>query len=181
MRNVNKENVAEHSYHVAILTHALCSIGNEQFGKHLDADRAVTLALFHDATEMFTGDIPTPVKHNNPAILQNFRQIEHNAAEKLVHMAPAALRHVYMPLLQPEEEDSEIRHYIKAADRLDAYLKCVSELSAGNYEFATAKKQIKEDLTAMNLPEVDYFLTYLAPSFEKTLDEMSLPVQDPEM
>lgn len=178
MRNVTKENVAEHSYHVAILTHALCSIGNELFEKCLDANKAATLALFHDATEMFTGDIPTPVKHNNPAILQNFRQIEHSAADKLVSMAPAPLQHIYASLLLTERTDDELMRYVKAADRLDAYLKCVNELNAGNYEFATAKEQIKSQLLQLNMPEVDYFLKHLAPSFEKTLDEISLPIRN---
>lgn len=178
MRNVTKENVAEHCFQVAILTHALCSIGNEIYGKNLDTHQAVTMALFHDATEMFTGDIPTPVKHHNPEILNNFRKIESNAAEKLIRMAPSSLQHIYASLLRPQDQCAELKLYVKAADRLDAYLKCVSELSAGNQEFATAKHQIKSQLDEWQLPEVNYFLTHLAPSFEKTLDEMSFPVQE---
>lgn len=174
MRNVVRENVAEHSYQVAILTHALCTIGNELFDRSLDTGKAVCLALFHDATETFTGDIPTPVKHRNPDMLQHFRQIEQSAAEKLVSMIPDPLQELYRPLIFGKYESSDLQTYVKAADLLDAYLKCTSEMSAGNGEFATAQKQIRAALEKMELPEVHYFLEHLAPSFEKTLDEMTM-------
>lgn len=173
MRNVVKENVAEHSYHVAILTHALCTIANEVFGKNVPAEKAVTMALFHDATEMFTGDIPTPVKHHNPEILRNFREIEQKAAERLTAMVPEKLRSVYRPLVCGKQEDDELRKYVKAADLLDAYLKCTMELSAGNREFAVAKKQIEDAINQADMPEARYFLEHMAPGFEKTLDEMT--------
>lgn len=174
MRNVVRENVAEHSFHVAILTHMLCSIGNKLFGRSLPTDELVTMALFHDATEMFTGDIPTPVKHHNPKILASFREIEQLAAERLVSMIPDPLKPVYEPLLKQKSRPSHPHaEYIKAADLLDAYLKCTAELSAGNREFSVARDQILASLRKLGLPEVEYFLTYLAPSFEKTLDELS--------
>lgn len=174
MRNVMPENVAEHSFHVALLTHMLCTIGNIEFGKQIDTNHAVTLALFHDATEVFTGDIPTPVKHHNPRILANFREIENIASERLVNMVPPSLSSVYVPLLDSKSsEHPELLKYVKAADLLDAYLKCVTELTAGNREFAEAKKQTMVKLQAYDMPEVEYFLKYLAPSFEKTLDELS--------
>lgn len=173
MRNVMKENVAEHSYQVAILAHLLAAVGKEVFGKAVDPERAATLALFHDATEMFTGDIPTPVKHHNPEILANFRKIETAAAERLLEMAPEELAPVYQPLLTGRKEDEPLTAYVKAADLLDAYLKCVSELSAGNGEFAVAKGQIEAAIQKLGMPEVDWFLTRMAPSFERTLDEMS--------
>ncbi|MBU7320373.1 5'-deoxynucleotidase [Paenibacillus oleatilyticus] len=173
MRNVLKENVAEHSFHVSILTHVLCTIANEVYGKQVPTERAVSMALFHDATEVFTGDIPTPVKHHNPKILSNFREIEQLAAERLLDMVPEPLRHVYDPLIVAKKDaDPELKKYVKGADLLDAYLKCVSELSAGNREFATAKKQIEQSIEEMNMPELDYFLQHLAPSLEKTLDEL---------
>ncbi|MFB0842618.1 5'-deoxynucleotidase [Paenibacillus oleatilyticus] len=173
MRNVLKENVAEHSFHVSILTHVLCTIANEVYGKQVPTERAVSMALFHDATEVFTGDIPTPVKHHNPKILSNFREIEQLAAERLLDMIPEPLRHVYDPLIVAKKDaDPELKKYVKGADLLDAYLKCVSELSAGNREFATAKKQIEQSIEEMNMPELDYFLQHLAPSLEKTLDEL---------
>ncbi|QOR64607.1 5'-deoxynucleotidase [Cytobacillus suaedae] len=172
MRNVMKENVAEHSFHVSVLTHCLCSIANVVFNKEVNTERAVTLSLFHDVTEVFTGDIPTPVKHHNRDILKNFRDIEELAAEKLTSQAPEELRDVYRDVIQNQTEE-ELTRYIKAADLLDAYLKCATELSAGNREFVVAKKQIEEKINSLNMPEVEYFLTHLAPSFEKTLDEIS--------
>jgi 5'-deoxynucleotidase len=173
MRNTVKENVAEHSFHVALLTHALCSIANEVFGKRIPTEKAVTMALFHDSTEVFTGDIPTPVKHHSSEVLSNFREIEQLASERLVQMAPEPLKNIYEPLVSGKHEQSELRRYIKAADLLDAYLKCVTESSAGNREFTVAQKQIEASLQQLNLPEVQYFLEHLAPSFEKTLDELS--------
>ncbi|WP_010272051.1 5'-deoxynucleotidase [Paenibacillus senegalensis] len=180
MRNMVSENVAEHSYHVALLTHVLCTIGNEIYGRHYDTDRAVSMALFHDATEVFTGDIPTPVKHQNKDILSNFREIEHTAAHKLLDMVPEELASVYkqmvgIPLANGEDDANahRLRTIIKAADQLDAFIKCTMELSAGNREFAVAKNQIGEALQRMELQEVDYFLTHFAPSLEKTLDELS--------
>lgn len=190
MRNVTKENVAEHSYHVSILTHALCSIANQVYDKQINTEKAVSYALFHDATEMFTGDIPTPVKHHNPEILQNFRVIEQQAAQRLISMVPEALQAVYRPLIESKQEtargaqiveetsledkeNAELRKYVKAADLLDAYLKCSSELSAGNQEFATAKRQIEASIKKLEMEETEYFLSHMTPSFNKSLDEMS--------
>jgi 5'-deoxynucleotidase len=173
MRNTVKENVAEHSFHVAILTHALCTIANEVFKSDIATNEAVSMALFHDVTEVFTGDIPTPVKHQNPEILSNFRKIEEISADKLFSMIPPELQAMYKTLITGKTDQTELRRYVKAADLLDAYLKCVTELSAGNREFGTAKKQIEHAIQKMDMPEVNYFLTHLAPSLEKTLDELS--------
>jgi 5'-deoxynucleotidase len=175
MRNNVKENVAEHSFHVAILAHTLCTIANEVFNQSVPTDRIVSMALFHDVTEVFTGDIPTPVKHHNPKILSNFREIEQLAAERLLDMVPEQLRAVYAPLIVSKKSvtDMELIKYVKAADLLDAYLKCVTELSAGNKEFGSAKKQLEQSIQQMNMPEMQYFLDHLAPSLEKTLDELS--------
>lgn len=199
MRNTTRESVAEHSYHVGLLAHMLCEIGNRLFGKRLNADRAAAMALFHDATEVFTGDIPTPVKHHNPKMLANFREIEAMAAERLLGMVPEPLQDAYAPLLTGKTwkragsetasdtvsaaaadgssggnaESRELAVYLKAADLLDAYLKCMTELSSGNREFAVAKSQIESMLTKLALPEVEWFLEHLAPSFGKTLDELS--------
>ncbi|WP_248930548.1 5'-deoxynucleotidase [Paenibacillus hamazuiensis] len=173
MRNVVRENVAEHSFHVALLTHVLCTIANEVFGKQVPTDKAVSIALFHDVTEVFTGDIPTPVKHHNPDILANFREIEQMAAGRLLQMIPEPLRTVYEPLIDGKKVDVDYAIYVKAADLLDAYLKCVTELSAGNREFGVAKKQLEQSIQRLDMPEVDYFLRHMAPSLEKTLDELS--------
>ena len=179
MRNTTKENVAEHSYHVALLAHMLCEIGNRIFGKKLSADRAVTLALFHDATEVFTGDIPTPVKHHNPRMLASFREIEKMAAERLHGMLPSELKPAYARLLgkadggEESGEELELRALVKAADLLDAYLKCFAEVSSGNREFAVAKSQIEQSLAKLDMPEIEWFLTHMAPSLGMTLDELS--------
>ncbi|MBM7568200.1 5'-deoxynucleotidase [Paenibacillus sacheonensis] len=176
MRNTTRESVAEHSYHVALLAHMLCEIGNRLFGRSLDADRAASMALFHDAAEVFTGDIPTPVKHHNPKMLANFREIEAMAAERLLGMVPEPLRDAYEPLIigsGTDAEQDELLKMVKAADLLDAYMKCLSELSSGNREFAVAKGQTELKLAALGMQEVDWFLTEMAPSFSKTLDELS--------
>ncbi|QSF46673.1 5'-deoxynucleotidase [Paenibacillus tianjinensis] len=178
MRSTAPENVAQHSFQVALLAHMLCSIGNVHFGCSLNADRAATLALFHDASEVFTGDIATPVKHNNPRLLSSFREMERVAAERLTAMIPPELGAIYTPLLQPQDspagsENAELLRYVKAADVLDAYLKCVWETAAGNREFAAAKEQTLAKLTGLALPEMEYFLVHMAQGFEMSLDELS--------
>ncbi|MEY4480804.1 MAG: hypothetical protein RLZZ267_1482 [Bacillota bacterium] len=175
MRNVSRENVAEHSFHVSVLTHALCTIGNEVYGKSLPTEKIVTAALFHDATEVITGDIPTPVKHHNPTMLNNFREIEQLAANKLISMVPDELKDAYAPMFAADSDYLSNSHqkYIKAADKLDAYLKCASEVSAGNREFSVAKSQLWDILMKSEMEEVHYFLEHFAPSFDKTIDEIS--------
>ncbi|MHA6529606.1 5'-deoxynucleotidase [Paenibacillus sp. BAC0078] len=178
MRSTAPENVAQHSFHVALLAHMLCSIGNVHFARSLNADRAAVMALFHDATEVFTGDIATPVKHNNPRLLSSFREMERIAAERLAAMIPPELAAVYTSLLQPQisppgSGDAGLLRYVKAADHLDAYLKCVWEVAAGNREFAAAKEQTAAKLRALAMPEMEYFLTHMAPGFEMSLDELS--------
>ncbi len=174
MRNTTRENVAEHSFHVALTTHMICTIANEVFHRQIDTNEAVALALFHDATEVFTGDIPTPIKHHNPIILSNFREIEQQAAKRLIDMIPESIRGIYRPLI--EDQTSELKKYVKAADLIDAYLKCTFEVEAGNQEFAVAKRQTEEKLKQLEMEEVDYFMNTLAPSFTMTLDEMSRPL-----
>lgn len=174
MRNTVKENVAEHSFQVALLTHALCSIANDVYGKQVPTEQAVVLALFHDVTEVFTGDIPTPVKHHSSGLLDNFRQLEQLSSHRLLEMVPDNLKDTYRPLVTGKQDmENELRRFVKAADLLDAYLKCVTELTAGNREFAVAKDQILAAIRKLNMPETDYFLTHFAPSFEKSLDELS--------
>ncbi|THF72541.1 5'-deoxynucleotidase [Cohnella fermenti] len=173
MRKTAEENVAEHSFHTALIAHLLGSIARDVFGKDIDPNEAASYALFHDAAEVFTGDIPTPVKHHNPDILANFRQIEAIAADRLLATVPEELRGAYHPLLHRGPESPELARLVKAADVLDAYLKCVSEMSAGNREFATARRQMEGRLREMNLSEVDWFLDRLTASFERTIDELT--------
>ena len=173
MRSTVPENVAEHSFQVALLTHALCTIGHEVFGKEVDAGRAVILALFHDAEEVMTGDIPSPVKHHDPNMLRSVREIESLASEELLRMVPDRLAHAYRPLISGPEREAELMRWVKAADALDAYLKCAIEYAAGNREFAVAERQLEAKARAMDMPEVAYFLDHFAPSFRKTLDEIT--------
>ncbi|MFC0214126.1 5'-deoxynucleotidase [Paenibacillus chartarius] len=172
MWNTRKESVAEHSFFVAALAHQLCTIANEVFGRSVPTERVVSLALFHDVSEVFVGDIPQPVKHNNEKLRSQFHLMEREASERLVQAAPQPLRAVYRQLLV--EPDPELYRWVKAADLLDAYLKCVTELAAGNREFTVARQQVQASLDKLGMPEIGYFLEHLGPSFEKTLDEMSL-------
>jgi 5'-deoxynucleotidase len=172
MWNMRRDTVAEHSYYVSAIAHMLCTIANEVYGRNVPTDRVVSIALFHDASEVLTGDIPQPVKHNNDKILRNFREIEEVAVEKLIETIPQEISHVYRSLIQ--DHDSELYRWVKAADLLEAYIKCLTELSTGNREFIVAKQQILESLQKMNMPEVDYFLTHMSASFDKTLDEITL-------
>jgi len=173
MRSAVPENVAEHSFQAALLTHALCTIAQEVFGKEVDTGPADVLALFHDAEEVMTGDIPSPVKHHNPGMLRSVREIESLAANELLSMVPDALVAAYRPLISGPERDADLLRWVKAADTLDAYLKCAIEFAAGNREFAAAERQLEAKARSMRMPEVDYFLDHFAPSFRKSLDEIT--------
>lgn len=168
MRNSVSENIQEHSHMVAVLAHALAVIRRDVFGGKADPEACACAALFHDATEIFTGDLPTPIKYFDPEIRSAYHRVEEAAAEKLLGMLPEELRGAYEPLLR--EEDEEVRAMVKAADKLAAYLKCREELAAGNSEFADAEKETLALLRAMEMPEVDWFLTNFAGAFGLTLD-----------
>ena len=170
MRNSFSENVQEHSHMVAVLAHALAVIRNEVFGGHVDAGAVAVAALYHDATEILTGDMPTPIKYYNPEIKSSYRKVERVAADKLLSMLPSELEPTYRPILR--EEDEDIRRIVKAADKLSAYIKCVEELKAGNLEFKRAAEQTYRALADMRLKELDYFMAYCLDSFGVTLDEL---------
>ena len=170
MRNTEEENISEHSHMVAVLAHALAVIRNRVYGGSVDADRVAVVALYHDATEILTGDMPTPIKYYNPEIKESYRKVERVAEEKLISMLPDDIRKDYVPLLQ--NSDDTVRVLVKAADKLSAYIKCVEELKAGNMEFKKAAEQTRTALEAMVLPELNYFLTNCMDSFAKTLDEL---------
>ena len=170
MRNSIPENIQEHSHMVAVLAHALGVIRRDVFHRDCDPDACASAALFHDATEIFTGDLPTPIKYYSPAIREAYHQVENVAAEKLLGMLPEELRPAYAPLLR--EADGEVRRLVKAADKLSAYIKCVEELKAGNTEFREAASQTRRTLEGYGLPEVDYFLETFMESFSLTLDEL---------
>lgn len=170
MRNTEEENISEHSHMVAVLAHALAVIENRVYGGSVDADRAAVVALYHDATEILTGDMPTPIKYYNPDIRDAYRKVERVAEEKLLSMLPHDIRQEYVPVLQ--NRDDAVRTIVKAADKLSAYIKCVEELKAGNLEFKKAAEQTRAALEAMHLPALDYFLLNCMDSFSKTLDEL---------
>ena len=170
MRNTAPENVQEHSHQVAVLAHALAVIRNEKFGGQTDPGKVAVAALYHDASEIITGDMPTPVKYYNPAIQEAYRQVEAVANEKLLGMLPAELRGTYGDILN--EYDAETRRLVKAADKLSAHIKCLEEVKAGNGEFREAAAQTRRALEGYGLPEVEYFLSTFLDSFSLTLDEL---------
>ena len=170
MRSTIAENVKEHSLSVALLAHALAVIGNKKFGGSCDADRVCTLALYHDAPEILTGDLPTPVKYNNPEIRDAYKSLELVGANKLLSLLPEEFREDYQSLLLPD--NSHEQNIVRAADKLAAYIKCIEEFNAGNREFLKAEKQTLGALKDMRLPEVDYFLEHFIPAFRLTLDEL---------
>ena len=171
MRNSQKENVQEHSHMVAVLAHALAVIRRDIFGGTINPGEVAVAALYHDAPEILTGDLPTPVKYFNPDIQAAYKQVEAVSADKLLDMLPDALRPAYMPYLK--EEPGAIHDLVKAADKLSAYIKCVEELKMGNNEFRQAADQTLERIKASALPEVDYFMEHFLPAFSLTLDELS--------
>ena len=171
MRNTQAENIQEHSHMVAVLAHALAVIRRDVFGGDIDPGQAAVLALYHDAPEILTGDLPTPVKYYNPEIRDAYREVETVSARRLLSMLPDALRPAYEPLLL-EDLESGYHAVVKAADKLSAYIKCVEELKAGNSEFRQAAEQTRQALEASPLPEVGYFLEHFMPGFELTLDEL---------
>ena len=170
MRNTAPENVQEHSHQVAVLAHALAVLRNQKFGGHVDPGAVAVAALYHDASEILTGDMPTPIKYDNPAIRAAYKDVEAVAEHKLLNMLPEELRGVYAPILTVE--DPEIEVLVKAADKLSAYIKCVEELKAGNNEFREAAAQTRKALESYGMPEVESFLETFMDSFSLTLDEL---------
>lgn len=170
MRNTVQENIQEHSHMVAVLAHALAVIRRDKFGGTVDPGHVAAVALYHDATEIFTGDLPTPVKYANPDIQAAYKAIEQNAADRLTATLPEELRPSFQGLLT--ETDPAVTDLVKAADKLSAYLKCLEELKAGNLEFQSAANQTMEALNEYNLPELTYFMEHFLPAFQLTLDEL---------
>ena len=170
MRNTEPENIQEHSHQVAVLAHALALIQNQRFGGHVDPGAVAVAALYHDATEIITGDMPTPIKYYNDTLRDSYKAVEAVAADQLLAMLPPELRGEYEGFLK--ESDPEVRAIVKAADKLSAYIKCVEELKAGNTEFLRAREQTYDALTDHPIPALSYFMKHFLPSFELTLDEL---------
>lgn len=171
MRNSKNENISEHSHQVAVLAHALALIGNKEFGKDYDCARTALLALYHDATEVITGDMPTPVKYFNDEIRTAYKDIEKTAATRLLDMLPEAYRTDYETLLISQESDKALWTLVKAADKLSALIKCIEEARAGNREFEKALAAQRQLIDQIDLPEVQFFKENFLPAFELTLDE----------
>jgi 5'-deoxynucleotidase len=174
MRCTQRENVQEHSLQVAVIAHALCLIKNRRHGGTTSAERVASIALFHDATEVMTGDLPTPVKYFNDEIREAYRALEGHAANQLLKLLPADLRIDYEGLLHPTDDDNEAWEFVKAADTICAFIKCLEEQAAGNREFERARKTIEEKLRqSLHRPEVADFVKEFIPGFSLTLDEIS--------
>lgn len=171
MRSVQEENIMEHSQQVAMLAHALVTIHNEVFGGHADVLKTVLYAMYHETSEVMTGDLPTPIKYYNRQIQGAYKNMEKSACEKIANTLPKEMKQAISPYILADEDCIEYK-LVKGADRLSAYIKCLEELRCGNGEFSKAKKSIEEDLHARNMPEVEYFFERFAPSLELTLDEL---------
>lgn len=172
MRNTKEESLSQHSFEVATIAHALVIIHNRNFGGALSAERAAVLGLYHDATEIITGDMPTPVKYFSPKIRKAYTEVEEMAQEKLISMLPKDLVPEYKPLIEMSSEaDKGLLPFVKAADKLSALIKCVEEQKSGNAEFNQAEKTIAKAVKDLNMPEVDFFVKEFLPSYRLTLDE----------
>lgn len=174
MRNAVPETLAEHSSECAVLAHALATIGNRVYGRDYDVGRVVTMALFHDVPEVFTGDMPTPVKYANAEIRSQFAMIEAESTKNLLNKLPGELRGDYEEIFAAIDGDEKHHAILKAADRLCAYIKCSQEERYGNSEFTGAKKGIEQRLRESEMPELTYFMEHFLPAFELTLDEQQM-------
>ena len=170
MRNALPENIQEHSHMVAVLAHALGVIRRDIFHQPCDVNALATAALYHDASEILTGDLPTPIKYHNAEIMSAYHAVEDLAVQKLLGMLPPELRPIYENILRPA--DAEVEELVKAADKLSAHIKCLEELKAGNEEFRQAARQTAEALESYDMPELRYFREHFLGSFQLTLDEM---------
>ncbi|MEX2501535.1 MAG: 5'-deoxynucleotidase [Trueperaceae bacterium] len=173
MRNTRPENIQEHSLQVAMIAHGLAVLRRRRFGGGPDPQRVALLAVFHDAEEVITGDLPTPIKYFNPQVAQAVDGLEAVAKDRLLRMLPSDLQGDYQELFFAEPNDDDAWACVKAADRICAYLKCVEEREAGNGEFAKAEQAIRRRLAEDDDPAVQAFLSEFAPSFGLTLDELN--------
>lgn len=179
MRNSRPENLSEHAVEVSMIAHALCVIGNVRYGRKLDGEKAALIGIYHDASEIITGDMPTPVKYFNSEITGAYKSLEHSAENSLLERLPDDLRPAFKDIFHSETEDEEekyMRKLVKAADKLSALIKCIEEENSGNREFATAKRSTLKALEEMRgkYPEVKDFMDEFLPSYGKTLDELAI-------
>lgn len=171
MRNTKNESLSEHSLEVAIIAHALGTIRNKRFGGNINAEHLACIAMFHDANEIITGDLPTPVKYHDDDIKQAYKRVEKTASKRLISLLPEDLSDEYKKLMLPKDEDRELLPLIKAADKIAALIKCIDEERAGNKEFTSAKQSQEKAIAQMDIPEVKVFMDEFIGAFYKTLDE----------
>jgi len=172
MRNTREENVSEHSLEVAVLAHALTIIQKYRLNKNVNPEKTVLYAIYHDSSEIFTGDLPTPVKYYNSNIKTAYKDVEHSANQRLLNLLPDDFYKEFEPILIPKDEEIEIWKTIKAADKISAYIKCLEEEKSGNKEFIRAKQSILEELNNMNREDVNIFMDEFIEGYNLTLDEM---------
>ncbi len=172
MRSTKEENVSEHSLDVSVIAHALAIIQKKRMGIDIDINKTVLFAIYHDSSEILTGDMPTPVKYFNPAIKNAYKEVELSASKTLLKMLPEDFYQEYEPILIPEAEDEEVWKTVKAADKLSAYIKCIEEEKSGNREFTNAKQSIYRELSSMNRQDVKIFMDEFLGGYGLTLDEM---------
>lgn len=171
MRNTKMENICEHSMDVAMIAHALGVINNVYYGGNLNPDRLALMGMYHDATEIITGDMPTPVKYYNPLIRNAYKEVESVAKDELLEGLPEEMRPYYAPIMQDTEREAVMWLYVKAADKLSALVKCIEERSMGNQDFCKAEETTIESIREMKLPEVNFFMEHFIPAYGLTLDE----------
>lgn len=171
MRNTRSENISEHSLEVAYIAHALGVINNEIFGGNLPAERLAILGMYHDVTEIITGDMPTPVKYYSPVIRNAYSEVEHVAKDEMLSGLPEIMRKHYDKVLLETDEEEELWKYVKGADKMSALIKCIEEQQMGNQDFADAAESIELTLMNMHIPEVDYFMEEFLPAYRLTLDK----------
>ncbi len=173
MRNTEMETLSDHTAQVAFIAHALAIIGNKRLGKNYNADRVSLLALYHDVTEILTGDMPTPIKYKNETLKKAYKSVEKEAADTFVDMLPQDLKEEYSSLLIPREEDRELMKLVKAADKLSALIKCIEEKKAGNTEFLSAEKANEEQLKNLECKEAEIFVFEFLKPYSCNLDELT--------
>ena len=172
MKNSSHENISEHSQEVSMLAHCLAVISNKRLGSNVNAQKVALIGLYHDSTEIITGDLPTPVKYFNKSIQGSYKDLEKQAAKQLLNMLPEDLKQDYEDLFIPDEKDEYLWKLVKGADKISALIKCIQEENTGNTEFISAKKSTMEIIKDLNIKEVDIFIEEFLPSYEKTLDEL---------
>lgn len=174
MRNTRRESLADHTLDVIFIAHVLVEIANTYFDKNLDAGRAVLLAAFHDAPEIITGDLPTPVKYFGPDIKEAYDHVEEAAKAKMISQLPTEMQATYNNIMNADgSEDAELAKYVKAADKISALIKCIEEEQSGNKDFDQAKEATLKKIDSLNMPEVTYFMEHFLPGYYMTLDEQT--------